>query len=124
MDPRISQVFAAFHRAVLDAVAQVLPHSDATFMVCSYLVSAVDGLSGYRYRPSEHLGKRGEEVVGARFAHFLRDYFPSSYAGHAERLYVFRCRALHNFSPAHFSLTLGGRAKPASDGRLKTGQRS
>ena len=46
---------------------------------------------------------------------FIRDYFPPAYLPHADNLYLFRCRMLHNFSPAYFSLA---HASPAN--HLKT----
>jgi len=59
-------------------------------------VSAIDTLAAYRYDKSAGPGKRFEQ--------FILNYFPPAYAPHAKNLWVFRCRLLHNFSPAHFSL--------------------
>jgi hypothetical protein len=45
--------------------------------------------------------------------------FPPEYALHAANLYLFRCRMLHNFSPAFFSLaheSPGLHLKPSSHG--------
>jgi hypothetical protein len=44
-------------------------------------------------------------MVGDRFKDFIKEYFPTSYAPHADKLFLLRCRILHNFSPAYFSLT-------------------
>jgi len=65
------------------------------------MMAATDALAAYRY---EH------DNVGKRFVDFVGEYFPPAYAPHAANLYRFRCRLLHNFSPAHFTL---GHAKPA-----------
>ena len=52
-------------------------------------------LGGYRY---------AIDKFGDRFEAFVKEYFPASYAPHAPNLYKLRCRLLHNFSPAYFSL--------------------
>ncbi len=93
---KIEQAIEAFKKAVLDPLPVVLQHESATFLVCMNIVAATDALSGWRYG-----GKLRDEE---RFVSFVRDYFPARYKERAARLYVFRCRALHNFSPAHFSL--------------------
>ena len=50
---------------------------------------------GYRYTTGG---------VGKRFKDFVIEYFPTTYSPHAENLYKLRCRLLHNFSPAYFTL--------------------
>lgn len=62
--------------------------------MCS--IAAIDALSGYRYTTDN---------IGDRFRAFIKECFPASYAPHAEKPYLFRCRILHNFSPAYFTLT-------------------
>ena len=62
-------------------------------MVC---VAGIDALAGYRY---------STDRVGDRFPDFIKEYFPTEYNSHAENLYLLRCRLLHNFSPAFFTLT-------------------
>ncbi len=93
MDAQIEKALEAFRRALLDPLPGILREESATFIVCMNIVAAVDALSGWRY------GSDGD-----RFGRFVRAYFPANYAEHAPRLYRFRCRALHNFSPAHFTL--------------------
>lgn len=61
--------------------------------MCS--IAAIDTLAGYRYTTDK---------VGERFQDFIKEYFPTAYVSHAESLYLSRCRLLHNFSPAYFTL--------------------
>ncbi len=96
MHTKIELAIQALQKAVLDPLAGVLEHENATFLVCMNIVAVTDALSGWRYGPK----LRDKD----RFVRFVRDYFPARYSEHAARLYVFRCRALHNFSPAHLSL--------------------
>jgi hypothetical protein len=37
-------------------------------------------------------------------------YFPTTYTSHAKNMYKLRCRLLHNFSPAYFTLIHGSAA--------------
>ena len=73
----------------------MLKQNATAFLSFMCAVAAIDALAGYRY---------ATDKVGDRFVAFIKDYFPAGYAPHADNLYKLRCRLLHNFSPAHFSL--------------------
>lgn len=74
----------------------MLAKNETAFLSFMCSLAAVDALSSYCYTTN---------TVGDRFKDFIKAYFPSSYAPHAENLYLLRCRILHNFSPAYFTLT-------------------
>jgi len=63
--------------------------------MCS--TAAIDALAGYRHTTDK-------DKHGKRFELFIEEYFPPSYATHAKNLYKLRCRLLHNFSPAYFTV--------------------
>ena len=73
----------------------MLRQNETAFLSFMCSLAAIDALAGYRYRTDR---------VGDRFKDFIADYFPFTYAQHAEKLYLLRCRMLHNFSPAYFTL--------------------
>jgi len=95
MDPSIECALVWFKRIYLDGIPVLLQQNETAFLSFLCAVAAIDALAGYRY----NAGREGE-----RFQRFVTDYFPPEYWPHAERLYLFRCRMLHNFSPAYFSL--------------------
>lgn len=94
MDPKIESAIGWFRRIYLDGIPVLLRSNDTAFLSFLCVIAAIDAVAGYRYQT-------GSE---ARFTRFIADYFPAGYARHAANLYVFRCRMLHNFSPAGFSL--------------------
>ncbi len=95
MDAQITSAVRWFRRIYLDAVPTLLREQSTSFLSFLCVVAATDAIAGYRYSSGS---------VGARFTDFTRCYFPPAYTPHADNLYTFRCRMLHNFSPAHFSL--------------------
>jgi hypothetical protein len=95
MDPAIESALAWFKRIYLDGIPVLLRQNETAFLSFLCVVAATDALAGYRY----DVDNRGE-----RFQRFVTEYFPPGYRPHAEQLYRFRCRMLHNFSPAYFSL--------------------
>lgn len=99
-----SQIMAAiqgFNDIIIEGVPFLLRQNETAFLSFMCSVAAIDALAGYRYETNN---------VGVRFRDFIKDYFPDSYASHSENLYKLRCRLLHNFSPAYFTLT---HAQPA-----------
>jgi hypothetical protein len=74
----------------------LLRQNETAFLSFMCSIAAIDALSGYRYTTDK---------VADRFQDFIKEYFPASYAPHAEKLYLLRCRILHKFSPAYFTLT-------------------
>jgi hypothetical protein len=96
MTPHIQAAIRGFNDIIIGGVPFLLRQNETAFLsfICS--VSAIDALSGYRY---------DTDNVGERFQDFIKEYFAALYAPHAENLYLFRCRILHNFSPAYFALT-------------------
>jgi hypothetical protein len=100
-----SQIEAAmrgFKDIILGGVPLLLRQNETALLSFICCVAAVDALAGYRY---------STDKVGERFEAFIEDYFPPQYKPHAKKLYILRCRLLHNFSPAYFSLA---HARPAS----------
>ena len=98
MTPQIVAAIRGFNEIILGGVPFLLRQNETAFLSFMCSVAAIDALSGYRYT---------SEKVGERFKAFITEYFPASYAPHVENLYLLRCRILHNFSPAYFSLTHG-----------------
>jgi hypothetical protein len=94
--PQIQAAIRGFNDIILGGVPQLLKQNETAFLSFMCSVAAIDALSGYRYTTDN---------VGDRFKDFIREYFPPSYAPHAENLYFLRCRILHNFSSAYFTLT-------------------
>jgi hypothetical protein len=88
----IQSAIRGFNDIILGGVPLLLRQNETAFLSFMCCVAAIDALSGYRYREGEN----------GRFSRFVREYFPPEYAPHAELLYLFRCRILHNFTPAHF----------------------
>ena len=95
MDPRIDSVLQGFESIYLRGVPILLRSNDTAFLAFVCMLAAIDALAAYRYNASG---------IGERFTRFIREYYPAAYLTHADTLWVLRCRMLHNFSPAHFSL--------------------
>jgi hypothetical protein len=96
MTQQIESAILGFNDIFLKGIPILLRQNDTAFLSFICTLSAIDALSGYRYKTDK---------VGERFPYFIKEYFPSSYAPHADKLYLLRCRMLHNFSPAYFTLT-------------------
>jgi len=94
MPREIEDAMKWFRRINLDGIPALLQNKSTAFLSFVCVVAAIDALAGYRYQSAR----------GDRFAQFVREYFPDAYSQHAPKLYLFRCRMLHNFSPAYFSL--------------------
>ena len=101
MTPQIQAAVQGFNKIILGGVPILLRQHETAFLSFMCCVAAIDALAGYRYTTDN---------VGDRFKDFIKEYFPAAYASHAEKLYLLRCRVLHNFSPAYFTLT---HARPA-----------
>lgn len=95
MDPQIESAQHWFRQIYLTGIPELLNKNETSFLSFLCCVAAIDALAGYRYTNDE---------VRVRFESFIRNYFSASYTPHAANLYLFRCRMLHNFSPAYFSL--------------------
>ena len=96
MTREIEAAIRGFNDIILGGVPLLLRQNETAFLSFMCSVAAIDALASYRYATGG---------VGARFKEFINEYFPPAYAPHAEKLYLFRCRILHNFSPAYFTLT-------------------
>src|ERR1044071_1691597 len=90
--PQIKATIRGFTEIILGGIPLLLRQNETAFLSFMCSVAAIDALSGYRYTTDK---------VADRFKDFIKEYFPASYAPHAERLYLLRCRILHNFSPAY-----------------------
>jgi hypothetical protein len=90
----IQSSLQAFDHIILRGVPSLLAKNDTAFLSFMCMMAAIDALAAYRYDTND---------VGKRFADFIKDYFPPQYAPHADAMYKFRCRVLHNFSPAYFT---------------------
>lgn len=101
MTAEIEAAIRGFREIILGGLPVLLQRNETAFLSFMCQVAAVDALAAYRFTTKDG---------GDRFADFVRAYFPSSYSAHADNLYVLRCRLLHNFSPAHFTLV---HAEPA-----------
>jgi hypothetical protein len=95
MTPQIEAATRGFTDIILGGVPILLRQNDTAFLSFVCCVAAIDALAGYRY---------ATDKVGERFEDFIREYFPPTYSPHAPSLYKLRCRLLHNFSPAYFTL--------------------
>ncbi len=95
MSPEIQSALKAFNEIILKGVPHLLRQNETSFLSFMCMATAIDSLAGYRY-PVGGSGKR--------FKDFLKDYFPAAYTAHIDNLWLFRCRLLHNFSPAYFTL--------------------
>jgi hypothetical protein len=102
MTPQIQAALRGFNDIILGGVPILLRQNETAFLSFMCSVAAIDALAGYRY---------ATDSVGDRFEDFIEDYFPASYTSHAENLYKLRCRLLHNFSPAYFTVV---HASPAA----------
>jgi hypothetical protein len=98
MTTSIQAAVRGFNDIILGGVPLLLKQNETAFLSFMCSVAAIDALSGYRYTTDR---------IGDRFNGFIKEYFPASYAPHAEKLYLMRCRILHNFSPAYFTLNHG-----------------
>ena len=93
--PQIQAAIRGFNEIILGGIPLLLRQNETAFLSFMCSVAAIDALSGYRYTTNK---------IGDRFHDFIKEYFPASYAPHVEKLYLLRCRILHNFSPAYFTL--------------------
>jgi len=110
MTPQIQAAIRGFNDIILGGIPQLLRQNETAFLSFMCSIAAIDALSGYRYTTDN---------VGDRFKAFIREYFPTAYGPHADNLYLFQCRILHNFSPAYFTLTHanpGAHLQPSSIG--------
>jgi len=92
LDP-IESTITHFSQMYLDGIPHLIRDETA---ILSFVVTlcATEALAGYRY--ANTLGNN----AGARFNAFVRAYFPPEYAPFAGgRLWKFRCRLVHGFSP-------------------------
>lgn len=93
MDPAIESARSWFREIFLKGIPFMLRQNDTAFLSFVCVVAATDALSGYRFRDDSK-----------RFSNFVTEYFPDAYKPHADKLYLFRCRMVHNFSPAYFTV--------------------
>jgi len=110
--PEIQAAIRGFNEIILGGVPLLLRQNATAFLSFMCSVAAIDALGGYRYTTNK---------IGDRFQDFIKEYFPAVYASHAENLYLLRCRLLHNFSPAYF--TLAHAAPAAHLGKSPRGDR-
>ncbi len=96
MFPEIEAAVRGFREIYIAGIPFLLKQNETSFLSFLCVVSATDALAGYRYQ---------QLADGDKFRKFVTEYFPPSYATHVPNLWFFRCRMLHNFSPAYFSLT-------------------
>jgi hypothetical protein len=95
MTPEIQAAIRGFNEIILGGIPFLLKQNETAFLSFMCSVATIDALAAYRYETDK---------VGERFVTFIKDYFPAAYRPHADDLYRLRCRLLHNFSPAHFTL--------------------
>jgi len=95
MTPQVQSAIRAFSDVILGGVPVLLRQNETALLSFMCSLAALDALSAYRY---------ATDAVGTRFEDFIATYFPATYAPHRHSLYLLRCRLLHNFSPAHFTL--------------------
>ena len=95
MTPQIRSAIQGFNEIILGGIPFLLKQNETAFLSFMCSVAAIDALAAYRY---------ATDKVGERFVAFIKEYFPAGYAPHADNLYQLRCRLLHNFSPAYFTL--------------------
>ena len=99
IDSRIERTIQWFSRIYLGGIpATITNDSDFLSFIC--VLSAIEALAGFRYAALPDKPK-----AGIRFERFLKAYFPSVYQPYVDRMWRFRCRMIHAFSPAGFSLT-------------------
>jgi hypothetical protein len=110
MHADIDRAITAFREVFFRGLPMMLAQNETAFLAFMCITAATDALSAYRY---------DTDNVADRFKTFITNYFDPAYKPHAENLYKFRCRALHNFSPAYFTLSHGRRGlhlKPSQIG--------
>jgi hypothetical protein len=95
MDLKIQETIKWFRNIYLDGIPILLKQNETAFLSFVCVVAVIDALAGYCYQFPK---------VGDRFETFVTTYFPAAYRAHSHNLYLFRCRILHNFSPAYFTL--------------------
>ena len=95
MTPDIRAAIRGFNEIILGGIPFLLKQNETAFLSFMCSVAAIDALAAYRYETIK---------VEERFVTFIENYFPVAYTPHANDLYRLRCRLLHNFSPAHFTL--------------------
>ena len=94
---QIESVVEYFCQIYLGGLPPIITN-DSAFLSFVCMVCAFDALSGYRYANTV-------AGTGNRFRTFVANYFPEPYRSDPERLWKFRCRMLHGFSPAGYVLT-------------------
>lgn len=94
-DPKLLAALQGFRQIYLVGLPLMLQRNETAFLAFLCMVAGIDALSGYRF----DIPKDQE-----RFIAFVEAYFPADYKPHAEKLYLFRCRMLHNSSPAYFTV--------------------
>jgi hypothetical protein len=94
-DPTVLAAVQGFRRIYLEGLPIMLQRNETAFLAFLCMVAGIDALSGYRF----DIAKDQD-----RFVAFIRSYFPPEYTHHAAKLYLFRCRMLHNSSPAFFTV--------------------
>lgn len=97
MTKEIEAAIRGFREIILGGVPILLQRNETAFLSFMCSVAAIDALAAYRYAAKNISG-------GEKFVVFITEYFPEAYKPHAANLYQLRCRLLHNFSPAHFTL--------------------
>jgi hypothetical protein len=98
MTPQTDAAIQHFERIILAGVPYLLKQNETAFLSFMCDVAALDALAAYRFPGND---------VGPRFKAFITEYFPPAYGCLSDNLYLFRCRLLHNFSPAYFTLVHG-----------------
>jgi len=97
MTTQIQYAVRGFNDIILGGVPFLLRQNETAFLSFMCSTAAIDALAGYRHTTDK-------DKHGKRFELFIGEYFPTSYATHATNLYKLRCRLLHNFSPAYFTV--------------------
>ena len=94
---RVDETIQRFSTMYLVGIPPIIT-SDSAFLSFICVLAGVEALSGYR-----HPDVADSSV---RFNRFVTEYFPSEYSPYVDgRLWTFRCRMFHAFSPVGFSLT-------------------
>jgi hypothetical protein len=104
IDPRIERTIKSFSTIYLGGIPPMITDASA-FLSFVCILTATEALAGYRFSAKE-------SNPGERFNEFVRTYFPPEYHPFTQpdtayrdgRLWFFRCRLIHGFSPAGFSL--------------------
>jgi len=107
--PQIQSALQGFNEIILGGIPFLLKQNETAFLSFMCSVAAMDALAAYRYTTDK---------VGERFVTFIKDYFPAAYAPHADNLYQLRCRLLHNFSPAYFTLVHASPAEHLQNSKI------